>query len=53
MQRFILGMHYSTHKRLFKKESFFGLADYINRFNIAIIAPTFGIPCNSTGSITS
>lgn len=47
MQRFILGMHYSTHRRLFKKESFFGLADYINRFNIVIIAPTFGIPCNS------
>ena len=47
MQRFILAMHYSTHKRLFKKEAFFGLADYVNRFNIVIVAPVFGIPCNT------
>ena len=43
-QRFILAMHYSTHRRLFKP-SFFGTL--FNRSIITVIAPFFGIPSNT------
>mmetsp|Transcript_4993 Transcript_4993/g.16652 ORF Transcript_4993/g.16652 Transcript_4993/m.16652 type:complete len:415 (-) Transcript_4993:1721-2965(-) len=47
MQRFILAMHYSTHKRLFKKGSCLGASEFVNKFNICVVAPVFGIPCNT------
>ena len=45
LQRFILAMHYSTHRRLFKPGSFAG--ETLNRLNICLYAPMFGIPCNT------
>jgi fatty acid desaturase len=46
LQRFILAMHYSTHRRLFKRGAFPG-SELVNRFNIVLVAPVFGIPCNT------
>jgi fatty acid desaturase len=44
LQRFILAMHYSTHRRLLKRRD--GLvAAFFNRVNILLLAPLFGVPC--------
>jgi len=45
MQRFILAMHYSTHRRLFKPGTWAG--ETLNKLNICLYAPMFGIPCNT------
>lgn len=44
LQRFILAMHYSTHKRLFKPGFF---SDIVNKSIIVLVAPIFGIPSNT------
>ena len=43
LQRFILAMHYSTHRRLFKP-GFYG--NIANKSIVVLIAPLFGIPSN-------
>ena len=44
LQRFILAMHYSTHKRLFKPGFW---SDIVNKSIIVLVAPIFGIPSNT------
>ena len=46
LQRFILAMHYSTHRRLFKP-GFFN--DLVNKSIVTVLAPIFGIPSNAYG----